>query len=121
MNSVVERFGNLAGLLMQQKIDECYFITPDITLPYFIDGSQKQQTFSRHKCNDRVQDSVIAEWKKSVLAKGVMANQRGRPCVVPDPEVKGAYLMLTNASLTQAFYQAVAEDAMNLYVVASAT
>ena len=88
----------------------------DVTLKYFTQSGER--ALERHALNDREQDTVVAEYMNSVMEKGVMANMRGRPIVIPvkNSEVK---LLLTNASLTQAVYNAAERDPNNPYVQAS--
>ena len=116
MNSAIERFGPLEGLLMECKIDECYLLQ-EKKLAYFKpDGSR---VFYRHPLNDRDQDSVKAEYTAGVLKKGVQASMRGRPCCIPKPDEEGAYYLFTNASLTMSFYDAHEKEPINVYVNAS--
>lgn len=96
------------------------------TLRFFQDGSdqnpsipfsEKPKNLSRHMTyNPRHQASVKQIYIKSVKQRGIVESVRGECWAVAPQEVdgrKGPYLLLSCASLVEAYYQAIQEEPSN--------
>ena len=99
------------------------------TLRFYQEGSEnnpsipfneKPKNLGRHMVfNPRHQAGVKQAYVKSVKARGIVESVRGEAwAVAPEPEEradgrKGPYLLLSCASLVEAFYQAIGESPSN--------
>ena len=80
--------------------------------------SEKPKNLGRHMIyNPRNQAGVKQAYVRSVKARGIVESVRGEMWAVAPEEVqdgrKGPHLLLSCASLIEAFYQAITEDSEN--------
>ncbi|CAL1163170.1 unnamed protein product [Cladocopium goreaui] len=126
--------GEVKGRLLLDKLFELYQVGEGRkTLRFFKDGtennhnipfSEKPKNLARHmEYNPRHQAGVKMQYVKSVKARGIVESVRGECWAIAPAENDGRpapYLLLSCASLVEAYYTAIAEEPNNENLIATA-
>lgn len=114
---IKERFGDLTGCLMLQKIFQHYQVADKVTVPFFTTDGQR--AIIRHGKNNRVQHSVVQTYASGICRSGIVPGVRGEAWFQWGPDRTYPVKAITFGTLTDAAYLCFEKYPDQFYVKAT--
>ena len=117
MPNITQRFGTCDGIIMQKKVDMAYLKKKGVHHDFYLPCGA--EAFIRSGLNRQTQMAVLEAYVRGILKEGWMRTVRGTMNYKPMKEDPARKLMMTNATLTEAVYEAARREPTNPHVVAT--